>query len=189
MRTGRGGQNWPAVWCSIRPWPWASTPLDCMRERVSLQLYWSLAWCLTQPLSLSWKIMHFFSNWWIIIKVENQNWLKEWICYCIGVFMNWKTDRIEHHIERGTRESNLCPRFAIYDQAYKNAGYSFFKSENESVTALTYGLKDPIFSLLKRNICQFWHQDKCLLSHPAGWDKPIPEVVHLWRHERQRQCI
>ena len=21
-----------------------------------------------------------------------------------------------------------------------------------------------------------------MLSHPGGWDKPIPEVIHLWRH-------
>ena len=21
-----------------------------------------------------------------------------------------------------------------------------------------------------------------MLSHPGGWDKPIPKVVHLWRH-------
>ena len=21
-----------------------------------------------------------------------------------------------------------------------------------------------------------------MLSHPGGWDMPIPEVIHLWRH-------
>ena len=32
-----------------------------------------------------------------------------------------------------------------------------------------------------RNIRQFWRLEKWL-SHPGGWDKPIPEVFHLWRH-------
>ena len=32
-----------------------------------------------------------------------------------------------------------------------------------------------------RNIRQFWRQEKCCPT-PGGWDKPIPEVIHLWRH-------
>ena len=40
--------------------------------------------------------------------------------------------------------------------------------------------KQQISHSWDRNIRQFWRQEKW--SHPGGWDKPIPEVIHLWRH-------
>ena len=40
---------------------------------------------------------------------------------------------------------------------------------------------DLLFSLLKQEYPAILTSGE-MLSHPAGWDKPIPEVIHLWRH-------
>ena len=42
-------------------------------------------------------------------------------------------------------------------------------------------IKDKIFSLLRQEYPPILTSGE-MLSHPGGWDKPIPEVIHLWRH-------
>ena len=41
--------------------------------------------------------------------------------------------------------------------------------------------KNDIFSLLRQKYPPILTSGE-MLSHPGGWDKPIPEVIHLWRH-------
>ena len=38
-----------------------------------------------------------------------------------------------------------------------------------------------LFSLLRQEYPPILTSGE-MLSHPGGWDKPIPEVIHLWRH-------
>ena len=40
---------------------------------------------------------------------------------------------------------------------------------------------DMVFSLLRQEYPPILTSGE-MLSHPGGWDKPIPEVIHLWRH-------
>ena len=40
---------------------------------------------------------------------------------------------------------------------------------------------EHFFSLLRQEYPPILTSGK-MLSHPGGWDKPIPEVIHLWRH-------
>ena len=40
---------------------------------------------------------------------------------------------------------------------------------------------DSLFSLLRQEYPPILTSGE-MLSHPGGWDKPIPEVIHLWRH-------
>ena len=40
---------------------------------------------------------------------------------------------------------------------------------------------DKPFSLLRQEYPPILTSGE-MLSHPGGWDKPIPEVIHLWRH-------
>ena len=46
---------------------------------------------------------------------------------------------------------------------------------------LTSKLADIPFSLLRQECPPILTSGE-MLSHPGGWDKPIPEVIHLWRH-------
>ena len=41
--------------------------------------------------------------------------------------------------------------------------------------------RDHFFSLLRQEYPPILTSGE-MLSHPGGWDKPIPEVIHLWRH-------
>ena len=41
--------------------------------------------------------------------------------------------------------------------------------------------RDTYFSLLIQEYPPILTSGE-MLSHPGGWDKPIPEVIHLWRH-------
>ena len=41
--------------------------------------------------------------------------------------------------------------------------------------------RDKGFSLLRQEYPPILTSGE-MLSHPGGWDKPIPEVIHLWRH-------
>ena len=42
--------------------------------------------------------------------------------------------------------------------------------------------RDHFFSLLRQKYPPILTSGE-MLSHPGGWDKPIPEVIHLWRHK------
>ena len=41
---------------------------------------------------------------------------------------------------------------------------------------------DRNFSLLRQEYPPILTSGDVRLSHPRGWDKPIPEVIYLWRH-------
>ena len=41
--------------------------------------------------------------------------------------------------------------------------------------------RDHFFSLLRQEYLPILTSGE-MLSHPVGWDKPIPEVIHLWSH-------
>ena len=42
---------------------------------------------------------------------------------------------------------------------------------------------DKVFSLSRQEYPPILMSGE-MLSHPGGWDKPIPEVIHLWRHRK-----
>ena len=52
-------------------------------------------------------------------------------------------------------------------------------------TKQLYGIKfsdwNAVFSLLRQEYQPILTSGE-MLSHPGGWDKPILEVIHLWRH-------
>ena len=45
---------------------------------------------------------------------------------------------------------------------------------------------DQSFSLLRQEYPPILTSGE-MLSNPGGWDKPIPEVIHLWRHRTSTQ--
>ena len=68
-------------------------------------------------------------------------------------------NRIYHHTVEGTRESHPSAH------------------DLQSTTRLVM----DVFSLLRQEYPPILTSGE-MLSHPGGWDKPIPEVIHLWRH-------
>ena len=52
---------------------------------------------------------------------------------------------------------------------------------NKTVISRLLGDSRTIFSLLRLECPPILTSGE-MLSHPGRWDKPIPEVIHLWRH-------
>ena len=63
-------------------------------------------------------------------------------------------------------------------------GWDIFNFSSETVERNSTKLdrkQDLIFSLLRQGYPPILTSGE-MLSHPGGWDKPIPEVIYLWRH-------
>ena len=62
-----------------------------------------------------------------------------------------------------SKRSQVCLTLCLFEITYEQTSFSLLRQECPPI--LTSGE---------------------MLSHPGGWDKPIPEVIHLWRHRTSK---
>ena len=60
---------------------------------------------------------------------------------------------------------------------HRDKGFSHWRQ----IYTQTLHVWGNVFSLLRQQYPPILTSGE-MLSHPGGWDKPIPEVIHLWRH-------
>ena len=80
-------------------------------------------------------------------------------------------------LERCSSEAKFLTLFKTYCGAYPTLTEIFGLCQNLDMESPVHTL----FSLLRQEYPPILTSGE-MLSHPGGWDKPIPEVIHLWRH-------